>query len=98
MTRKSGFCNTGTHSRCLFLVVNGVRAATRYSACSCDCHDGDPRRLEVIVAEMGHWDSNHPETPAASDVMRYVDAVNAYLASSRGTEAIEADAEGLDDE
>lgn len=86
MARKSGFCATGTHNRCLFLSVNGVRAATRYVLCTCDCHDGDTHRLEAVTAVMGHWNQEHPTSPASAEVIRYVDSVNATISAARGNQ------------
>lgn len=98
MAYRTGFCGTEVHERCLFLSTNGIRATTRYVMCHCDCHDGDARARDILIAGMGHWDDQHPKTPSMADMSRYADAVNAQISAGRGNLADEAEGSGSDDE
>jgi len=98
MARKSGFCAAENHPRCPFLSVNGVRADIRYVLCTCDCHDGDMRRMEAVTAIMGHWNQEHPTTPASDEVIRYVDSVNATISAARGKQEDEDHHDEAEDE
>ena len=86
------------HERCLFLSTNGVRATTRYVMCHCDCHDEDSRARDILIAGIGHWDDQHPETASMADMSRYADAVNAQISAGRGSLTGEVEESGIDDE
>lgn len=83
MARKSGFCGTGTHERCMFITVNGIRATQRYSPCSCVCHDGQQASLDTITATLPKFpDIPFPLDASRDEMSRYLDTVNAVMRPS----------------
>lgn len=71
--------------RCSCLSLNGVRAASRYVVCRCDCHYQDDETVKTVVAAMGDWDVAPPLGGSFEELSRYVDQVNA-LARPRNDE------------
>jgi hypothetical protein len=68
------------HERCLFLVVNGSKARTRYVICSCDCHYENPETVGFLVEQLGNWGVDAPNENTFATLSRYVDTINAIAA------------------
>lgn len=83
MPFRTGFCASGTHDKCLFVAVNGSKAYDRYVGCTCSCHEGSTRAVNLLL-ERAPGPVAAPVQATADEFARYIDTLNALLRPSGG--------------
>lgn len=90
MAYRSGWCGIDSapqsHPRCGGICKNGVRASSRYTLCSCVCHDGDRATQETVLAVVGDWPVAAPLDASAAEMSRFIDTVNAIARPGNDTD------------